>query len=80
MLDNPAPSILHKRLYASSIRNPYCKKCKLKMEQRTTRNGTDIFWGCPQYPKCKETVSIDLPVNYLEKSGGRQRRTGFSRR
>jgi ssDNA-binding Zn-finger/Zn-ribbon topoisomerase 1 len=57
---------LHKMLYASSLRTILCKQCNSHMEKKRNRDRTDIFWGCSEYPKCKQTESIKLPENYKE--------------
>ncbi|MTI67903.1 MAG: DUF2726 domain-containing protein [Firmicutes bacterium] len=40
---------------------PICPKCKTKMVKRTATRGKykgNEFWGCTNYPKCKETKEI----------------------
>lgn len=40
---------------------PVCPKCQLQMKRQTARRGTNAgkqFWGCTNYPKCRETVDI----------------------
>ena len=40
---------------------PVCPKCKVSMVLRTAKRGANIgssFWGCAQYPKCRQTVGI----------------------
>lgn len=41
----------------SQTGSPLCPKCNLPMVQRTAkgRNAGQQFWGCPNYPKCRET-------------------------
>lgn len=39
---------------------PLCPKCEVPMIQRQSRTGTrsgQVFWGCPNYPRCRETVT-----------------------
>jgi restriction system protein len=40
---------------------PVCPKCKVSMVLRTAKRGANVgssFWGCAQYPKCRQTVGI----------------------
>ncbi|GAI42812.1 unnamed protein product, partial [marine sediment metagenome] len=42
--------------------NIRCPKCGLPMIQRTAKRGPNAggkFYGCSNYPKCKETLPID---------------------
>ncbi len=39
---------------------PICPKCNIPMVMRTASKGKyegKVFWGCPNFPKCRETVS-----------------------
>lgn len=41
--------------------SPFCPKCNNAMVKRTARQGTNAgkeFWGCSQYPKCKNVIAI----------------------
>jgi restriction system protein len=40
---------------------PVCPKCKVSMVLRTAKKGAKVgssFWGCAQYPKCRQTLGI----------------------
>ena len=40
---------------------PVCPKCKVPMVLRTAKKGANVgssFWGCAQYPRCRQTVGI----------------------
>jgi restriction system protein len=40
---------------------PVCPACKSSMVLRTAKRGNRVgssFWGCAQYPKCRQTVAI----------------------
>ncbi len=40
---------------------PVCPKCRSSMVLRTAKRGPKVgssFWGCAQYPKCRQTVGI----------------------
>jgi restriction system protein len=37
---------------------PTCPKCALQMVERVNRTSGRPSWGCTQYPRCRETVSI----------------------
>lgn len=41
---------------------PICKKCGIPMILRVVKKGENVgqkFYGCPNYPKCREIVKID---------------------
>ena len=41
---------------------PVCPKCDVPMVKRIAKRGTNQgkeFWGCPNYPRCKQIVNID---------------------
>lgn len=35
-----------------------CSKCDKEMVLRTNKMSGERFWGCPNFPKCKQTASI----------------------
>ncbi len=40
---------------------PICPKCGIKMVERTASKGTrrgTRFWGCQNYPQCRETIPV----------------------
>jgi len=40
---------------------PMCPKCKKPMVVRTAKKGSNVggsFWGCAQYPKCRQTLAM----------------------
>ena len=40
---------------------PVCPKCRSSMVLRTAKRGANVgssFWGCAQYPRCRQTVKI----------------------
>ncbi len=40
---------------------PVCPKCKVPMVLRTAKKGANVgssFWGCAQYPRCRQTAGI----------------------
>lgn len=41
-----------------------CDKCKYPMVEKTAKNGSK-FWGCSNFPKCKNTKSITVNANTL---------------
>ena len=46
---------------AGDYKTPTCVRCNVKMTKRTAKNGKNAggeFWGCPNYPKCKNTMQI----------------------
>jgi restriction system protein len=41
--------------------SPICPTCKTHMVRRTAKRGSNAggsFWGCAQYPKCRQTLAI----------------------
>lgn len=40
---------------------PTCPECALKMVSRQSTQGGRKFWGCRNYPRCKQTIS---PTSY----------------
>ena len=41
---------------------PKCKKCGLEMILRQAKKGDNVgqaFYGCPNFPKCRETVQVE---------------------
>lgn len=41
---------------------PICPNCGVQMVIRTAKSGDrkgKLFWGCPNYPKCKQIINID---------------------
>jgi restriction system protein len=40
---------------------PTCPRCAVKMVARQSTEGGRRFWGCPNYPKCKEIVFGPAP-------------------
>lgn len=45
---------------------PYCPKCSIPMQLRTAKSGANAgrqFWGCSNYPKCREILTLeDFPA------------------
>jgi restriction system protein len=37
---------------------PTCPSCGIKMVERTARNTGDVFWGCRNYPRCRQTFKM----------------------
>jgi restriction system protein len=37
---------------------PTCASCGLKMVERSTRRDGKLFWGCVNYPRCHNTLTI----------------------
>ena len=36
---------------------PTCPRCSIKMTARRSTGEGRVFWGCPNYPRCKLTIS-----------------------
>jgi len=58
--DAPAPSSARVAANSSANRTPMCPTCKAPMVMRTAKRGSNVgssFWGCAQYPKCRQTLA-----------------------
>jgi restriction system protein len=60
---NGAPASLRTRVATISANkgSPMCPTCKTPMVRRTAKRGSNAggsFWGCAQYPKCRQTLAI----------------------
>jgi len=56
----PAPSSARVTANASANRTPMCPTCKTPMVMRTAKRGSNVgssFWGCAQFPKCRQTLA-----------------------
>lgn len=40
------------------FRTPTCPSCEIKMVVRTARRDGERFWGCANYPRCRQTFKI----------------------
>ncbi|MDO8804995.1 MAG: topoisomerase DNA-binding C4 zinc finger domain-containing protein [Elusimicrobiota bacterium] len=50
------------KLQALSDNDPVCPDCKTRMVLRIAQRGPvagSKFWGCPNYPGCRATISLD---------------------
>tara|TARA_Y100001933_G_scaffold37896_1_gene33721 strand:+ start:96 stop:776 length:681 start_codon:yes stop_codon:yes gene_type:complete len=46
---------------SGDFRTPTCPSCDVKMVERTARKGKSAgssFWGCRNYPRCKQTFKV----------------------
>lgn len=52
--------IKEKQFYwnASDQRVPYCPRCGNKMILKTDQYSNNKFWGCSNFPKCKQIIKI----------------------
>jgi restriction system protein len=56
----PAPSSARVATKSTTNRTPICPTCKTPMVMRTAKRGSNVgssFWGCAQYPKCRQTLA-----------------------
>jgi restriction system protein len=57
-----APVAARREAGVKSIpKSPRCPTCGTAMVMRTAKKGSNVgrsFWGCAQYPKCRQTVAI----------------------
>jgi restriction system protein len=52
---------LLEKITSGDYTTPSCPSCGIKMAMRTTRKGStsgNKFWGCRNYPKCRNTLRI----------------------
>lgn len=59
---NGAPASSSARVAGNSSANgtPMCPTCNTPMVMRTAKRGNNVgssFWGCAQYPKCRQTLA-----------------------
>jgi restriction system protein len=40
---------------------PTCPRCSIKMTSRKSTKGGRPFWGCTNYPRCKQTIFVSAP-------------------
>lgn len=56
------PEEAQKKLLAlatdGDFRTPTCPSCGIKMRQVAGSNGRPDFWGCPNYPRCRQNLYI----------------------
>jgi ssDNA-binding Zn-finger/Zn-ribbon topoisomerase 1 len=43
---------------------PICEQCNIQMVERTRRSDGKMFYGCPNFPKCRETERDDDSMEY----------------
>jgi restriction system protein len=58
---NASPSMIEMPDAAFKPSAPVCPVCKSSMVLRTAKRGSRVgssFWGCAQYPKCRQTLAI----------------------
>ena len=41
---------------------PTCPRCSIKMISRKSTKGGRPFWGCRNYPQCKQTIFASAPM------------------
>lgn len=61
LLNPVAPAPLTAATTATASEVPMCPKCRVPMVLRTSKRGDHAgqsFYGCPNYPSCRETVQI----------------------
>jgi restriction system protein len=49
------------RVTAGDYTTPTCPKCGIKMVRREAGKGRSLgseFWGCPKYPRCRQTFQM----------------------
>jgi restriction system protein len=57
----PASSCTGVATLSANERSLMCPTCKTPMVRRTSKRGSNAggsFWGCAQYPKCRQTLAI----------------------
>jgi restriction system protein len=61
-LPPPAALALLKLATQGDFLTPTCPSCAITMISRKSIQGGRSFWGCANYPACKETLSATTPV------------------
>lgn len=57
-LPEPAGSRLLRNITAGDYTTPSCPHCGIKMARRRSYRRNQEFWGCRNYPRCKQTLHI----------------------
>lgn len=52
---------LLRRTTDGDFTTPTCPSCGIKMTQRESRKDRSTFWGCLNYPRCKQTFAVRRP-------------------
>ena len=45
--------------YNDDLQAPDCEDCECRMVKRTRKDNGDQFYGCPNFPDCKNTMPLD---------------------
>ncbi len=48
--------VLFQRITSGDYQTPTCSHCDIKMVRRPGKNGKPDFWGCLNYPRCRQTM------------------------
>lgn len=48
---------------AGDYKTPTCPTCGIKMKHVVGQGGKSDFWGCPSYPKCRQTLGMRRSEN-----------------
>jgi ssDNA-binding Zn-finger/Zn-ribbon topoisomerase 1 len=63
------------REYDKSLSAPKCPKCRTKMILRSSKYG--LFYGCSNFPRCKETINIKDLKNHIENNFVTKKQNGI---
>jgi restriction system protein len=61
IIKGASPAIAPPEMDIPLALSPLCPKCNSLMVKRTARQGSNVgkeFWGCSQFPKCRQVVNI----------------------
>ena len=47
-----------KAIHDRSTVTPICPKCGSEMVKRKAKSGTNSFWGCSSFPKCRSIINM----------------------
>ncbi len=51
-------AVLFQRITSGDYQTPTCSRCDIKMVRRPGAKGKPDFWGCTNFPRCKQTMWI----------------------
>ena len=51
------PDVLSEIATKGDFLTPTCPRCSIKMTARKSTREGRMFWGCTNYPRCKQTFS-----------------------
>lgn len=57
-LDSDSRERLYKVATEGNFTTPTCARCDVKMVKRVASTNKSVFWGCPNFPKCRSIINV----------------------